>query len=176
MGKIVVAVDTNVIFSAMIRDEGISRAFLLLSIIHPEVKLVISDVIREEIDEHSVEISRKAGMPIALFYKGLNKLLSNVRVVNVKGKFDKEYLLRFVKDRDDAYVVALAFSSGARYIVTYNKKHFKMKALSPKGVKIRTPSEFINELGYLWADRFVEKKGKGVIKKKYSWRLLKRHR
>lgn len=139
MGKIIVAVDTNVIFSAMIREEGISRTFLLLPIIHPDIKLVISDVIREEIDEHSVEISRKAGIPIALFYKGLNKLLSMVEMVSVKGKFNKEYLMRFVKDRDDAHIVALAFSSGARYIVTYNKKHFKTKALSPKGVKIRTP-------------------------------------
>ncbi len=174
MDKIVVAVDTNVIFSAMIRDEGISRVFLLLPIIHPEVELVISDIIREEIDKHSVEISRKVGMPIALFYKGLNELLSNVRVVNIKGKFDKDYLLRFVKDKGDAHVVALAFSSGAKYIVTYNKKDFKTKALSPKGVKIRTPPEFINELGYLWADRFVERKKRGVIKRRYSWKLSKR--
>ncbi len=176
MGKIVVAVDTNVIFSSMIRDEGVSRVFLLLSTIHPDMKLVISDVIYEEINKHKLEIARKAGIPIVLFYRGLNKLLSKVEVVNIRGKFDKEYLMRFVKDRDDAHVVALAFCSGARYIVTYNKKHFIKKALSPKGIKIRTPPEFLSELDYLWVDRFVKKKSRGIIKTKYSWRLSRKHK
>ncbi|MCD6522962.1 MAG: putative toxin-antitoxin system toxin component, PIN family [Candidatus Diapherotrites archaeon] len=168
MEKIIAVVDTNIILSAMIKEEGISRRFLLLPLVDHRLRLVISELIEEEIKKHEVEIARKAGISFPLFRKGLKELLKHLEVIRIRGKTEKDEVVKFVKDKSDAHVVALALVSKADYIVTYNKKDFHIKKLAPKGIKVRTPQELVLDLGYMWVDKFSEEKKRGRRVRKYS--------
>jgi len=157
----------------MITNESICRRLLLLPSIDPKIKFIISNLVMEEIKGHKIEISRKAGIPIMLFMKGLKELLTYVDTVNLTRPDNKEKYLKFVKDVSDAHLVILAIESKADYIITYNKKDFHAKRLAPYGIKIRTPVEFLNELNYFWTDSFIKKKGRDNMLLRYSTKLKK---
>jgi predicted nucleic acid-binding protein len=46
-------------------------------------------------------------------------------------------------DPKDRHVLAAAVKSGAKLIVTYNKKHFPEESRAPYGIELQGPSEFL---------------------------------
>ena len=56
------------------------------------------------------------------------------------------YLLRpYLKDADDDFILELAFSSAADYIITYNTDNFKLSKTF--GVDVITPKTFLQKIG-----------------------------
>lgn len=49
-------------------------------------------------------------------------------------------------DRKDRHVVAGAIVAGAQVIVTTNVRHFSGEHLSPYGIEVLTPDEFLTDL------------------------------
>ena len=56
------------------------------------------------------------------------------------------YLLRpHLKDADDDFILELAFSSGADYIVTYNTRNFRR--IKTFGIEVVNPKSFLQKIG-----------------------------
>jgi predicted nucleic acid-binding protein len=67
-------------------------------------------------------------------------------LISAANRYSIFYLLRpYLKDPDDDFILELAFSSSADFIVTYNTNNFK-KAQS-FGVDIITPKKFLEIIG-----------------------------
>ena len=67
-------------------------------------------------------------------------------IVSEANRYSVFYLLRpYLKDPDDDFILELAFSSSADFIVTYNTNNFKRAQFF--GVDIIKPTEFLREIG-----------------------------
>jgi predicted nucleic acid-binding protein len=67
-------------------------------------------------------------------------------LISAANRYSIFYLLRpYLKDPDDDFILELAFSSSADFIVTYNTNNFK-RAQS-FGVDIITPKKFLEIIG-----------------------------
>jgi predicted nucleic acid-binding protein len=56
------------------------------------------------------------------------------------------YLLRtHLRDADDDFILELAFSSGADYIVTYNTRNFRR--IKTFGIEVVNPKSFLQKIG-----------------------------
>jgi predicted nucleic acid-binding protein len=59
-------------------------------------------------------------------------------------------------DPKDRHVLAAAVSSGARIIVTHNRRHFPSSALAPYGIETLSPDGFLNLLLDLAPDTMMQ--------------------
>ena len=67
-------------------------------------------------------------------------------IVSLADKHPIFYLLRpHLKDADDDFILELAFSSGADYIVTYNTSNFRQSKMFGTGAV--TPKTFLQKIG-----------------------------
>lgn len=67
-------------------------------------------------------------------------------LVAVANRYSVFYLLRpYLPDAEDDFILELAFSSSADYIVTYNQKNFKRVKMF--GVDVITPGELLQKIG-----------------------------
>jgi predicted nucleic acid-binding protein len=60
-----IILNSNVLFSSLIKEEGFTRAVLLLLMRSEEFKFVIPKTVVNEFKLHAGEIARKARLPIA---------------------------------------------------------------------------------------------------------------
>lgn len=67
-------------------------------------------------------------------------------IVSLANRHPIFYLLRpYLKDADDDFILELAFSCGADYIVTYNTTNFKQAKMF--GTDAITPKTFLEKIG-----------------------------
>ncbi len=67
-------------------------------------------------------------------------------IIAAADRYSVFYLLRpWLKDADDDFILELAFSSSADYIVTYNTRNFRQAEMF--GVSTITPKEFLKKIG-----------------------------
>ncbi|QTA81219.1 PIN domain-containing protein [Desulfonema limicola] len=67
-------------------------------------------------------------------------------IVSVANRYSIFYLLRpYLKDADDDFILELAFTCSADFIVTYNTSNFKKAKFF--GVEIINPKEFLQKIG-----------------------------
>lgn len=124
-------VDTNVVVSAALQEEGFPRIALLIAIARP-ARLYISQPI---LDEYSEVLARPA---IGVRRGDRLRLLQLIRT---RGFLVAPYRrLDVTNDPDDNIFVECADAARADYLITGNRKHFPQFW---KGTKIITPREFI---------------------------------
>ncbi|MGA2973205.1 MAG: hypothetical protein ABSE39_11390 [Candidatus Bathyarchaeia archaeon] len=67
--------------------------------------------------------------------------MENVELVPLSGHTSElKRALKLVRDETDAPFAALALARAPSTIITYNKKHFKSRALSSPGIQVLTPA------------------------------------
>ena len=139
--------DTNVLVSSLIREEGITRASLAILLHDENCRISAPADVVEELRKHAQEICNKAGITRSLFEDSLNRLLENVDLAPASA-FENQLhaALRFVRDDSDAPFAALALVKSPSIIMTYNKRHFNSRRLSRRRILVRTPAEAIREL------------------------------
>lgn len=115
-----VFVDTDVVISSLISST--SAAFILLNQTD-EIDLLVSDKSNEEIEK----VIKRLDLDIKKARNLINKRFSIVqlkRIQNLKSEF-KDYVL----DVNDAHIVAGAKAANAKFLVSYNTRHFKTDML-----------------------------------------------
>lgn len=129
------------------RTEGITRTSLAILLHTDNCEVIAPAELSEELRAHSIEISGKAGLTQHQLEEALDRLLENVELVPLSGYTGHlKRALKLVRDETDAPFAALALARVPSTIVTYNKKHFKSRALLRRGVQVLTPAVTVSRL------------------------------
>lgn len=132
-----VFLDTSALIAGIASSRGAARAVLQLA----EIGLIEVIVSRQVIVEADRNIEEK--LPEMLNeYRGFIELLAPVLVDDPHRRDVAKYLT--VINPDDAPILASALTSGADFLITWDRKHFIGKNISiHSNLKIVTPGEFL---------------------------------
>jgi predicted nucleic acid-binding protein len=141
MGLCQIAIDTNVLVSALLSRRGAS--YRLLSLIdsgkfgiNVSVPLIL---------EYEDAAKRLLG-EIPLGEQDIDDVIDYI--CHVAARWKVYYLWRpYLTDPKDDLVLELAVTAGCEFIVPYNKRHFRNVARF--GIRVLTPREFLEEIGEL---------------------------
>jgi len=143
-----VVINSNILFSSLIKEEGFTRAVFLFLKGSMGIKLMIPSTVVGEFKAHIGEIARKSGLSFNDVSKIFENLIENVEKVGESGlKEEVEESINYVKDEKDAPFVAVALKHRPSYILTYNKKDYKIKTLKNLGISVMTPKEALDLVG-----------------------------
>ena len=135
-----VVIDTNVYIAALIKKDSKAREILRLAFykkIIPQISeplfLEYEDVMKREDIQKYIPLSQNEQEELFMAFMSVCK-------------WKKIYYLwrPNLKDEKDNFLVELAVASGAKTIITYNKKDFEQMQLS-FDIEIVTPEEFIKK-------------------------------
>ena len=144
--EIAVVVDTNVIFAALVRSEGLNRYILTL---YPELfPFFYPQVVREEIIDHIDEIAKKAEITPEEIEIAMEIIFEPMTPVSSSQlRHYKQEARKYVWDLADAPFVACALVLKKEYdgviLLTWNIKDYKARKLKNLGIQVITPSEFL---------------------------------
>lgn len=134
-------IDTNVMVAALRSIQGAS--YRLLNLLKNHDKRFRISVSTALILEYEAVLKRE------IHRQGKDMRLIDGFIDDIVSLADRHpifYLLRpHLKDADDDFILELAFSSGADYIVTYNTGNFKQAKLF--GADPVTPKNFLQKIG-----------------------------
>jgi predicted nucleic acid-binding protein len=143
-----IIINSNILFSSLIKEEGFTRAVLLFLKDNKKLKFMIPQTVVNEFRFHVGEIARKSRLTMNDVIRSFEKLLENVEKVNeLKLKEEIKDGLKYVKDENDAPFVAVALKYRPSYILTYNKKDYKTERLKKIGILVVTPREALDLVG-----------------------------
>ncbi len=136
-----IILDTNVLVAALQSINGAS--FRLLKLLQKKDERFEINVSTSIVLEYEAVLKReihRQGKDISIIDKFIDDIVSEAN------RYPIFYLLRpYLKDADDDFILELAFSSGADYIVTYKANNFaKAKYF---GVDIIRPKNFLKKIG-----------------------------
>ena len=144
MGKTKATLDTNILISALGWEGNPKQVFA--KVLKGEIKLVISD-------KHFTELERVLDYTKFQFteeQKGRFKAL----VLAVATLVKPEEKIKVIKeDPDDNIVLECGVAGNVNYIVTGDPDLLKLKEF--RGIKIRTPREFLQEVNDAGAARQI---------------------
>lgn len=129
-----VFLDSDIIISSLISNTG--AAHLILHT--PKLKLFISNYSKKELES---VVSR-----LRINSSQLAKLVQTLTVTNIDNdipqiKIDYQ---KYVSDIDDAHILAGAVNCKARFLVTYNLKHYKVELIKRElGIIVLTPALYL---------------------------------
>lgn len=135
-----VSVDSDVVISSLISQEGAAR--LLLGEKISKVKFYVSNFSFKEqkIVAQRLKISQKK------FQDLVKKRLTVVRLKTTTDQIKKEYQI-YTTDPNDSHIVAGAEASKARFLITYNQRHFRGdKIKKDLNILLLTPAQFLQYL------------------------------
>lgn len=128
-----VFIDSDVFISAVISNKGASN--LLLTNKWSGYDFVISNI-----SVHEIKIVSNRLNLSSIF---VNKLLKKLEFCDL---IDGDLLKyqKYVLDVNDAHVVSGTVTSGSRFLLTYNQKHFKIDLLKDDfSILVMTPAMFL---------------------------------
>ncbi|TSC87585.1 MAG: Uncharacterized protein G01um10147_563 [Microgenomates group bacterium Gr01-1014_7] len=129
-----VFIDSNVIISSLISETGASH--ILLN--NPELELFVTDKSVEEMEEVADRLS--------LSKKKLKNLIKMKFKAIKLGEF-KQDIENYVLDADDAFILAGSKKARARFLISYNTRHFKAdKIAQDLKIVVLTPAQFLQYL------------------------------
>jgi len=155
-------VDTNVLISAMMRSEGITRIAFLFLANDPSNRMLCPRIVTEEIERNYAEIARRAHAPPKLIRAGLDELLTRMTMVD-ESEFSAWMAgsRTLVNDENDTSFAALAVKSSPSVIVTYDKAGYREEELRKSGVLVLTPVEALKHTGVELSDIDIRRRRKG---------------
>lgn len=134
-----VFIDSDVIISSLISSTG--AAYLLL---HGsfDLELFISNLSQEEL----LEVAKKLDIDLNKLKKLIEKNFKVLKIKETVSQLKKKYGT-YVIDPDDAHIVAGAKKSKARFLISYNTKHFiSEKIKQDLGFVVTTPAHLLQYL------------------------------
>ena len=141
MKRYQIIIDTNVLVAALRSKQGASYRLLeLLKDGDSRWQINVSTALILEYEAVLKREIHRQGKDMSVIDKFIDDL---VFVANRHSIF---YLLRpYLKDTDDDFILELAFSSAADYIITYNTSNFERSKTF--GVDVITPKTFLQKIG-----------------------------
>ena len=140
-------INSNILFSSLIKEEGFTRAVLLFLKDNEKIKFLIPMIVVSEFKLHVGEIARKSRLSIKDVILSSDKLLENVEKIN-ESELEEEIKegIKYVRDENDTPFVAVALKYRPSYILTYNKKDYKTERLKKVDVLVVAPKEALDLL------------------------------
>lgn len=130
--------DSDVIISSLLSSTG--AAYLLLNQTDT-LSLFISTLSQKELER----VSERLQIETIALQALLTKRFSRVELANTT-ELQHKYA-EYVLDNNDAHIVAGAEKSHARFLITYNTKHFKIdKIKEDLRILVVTPATFLQYL------------------------------
>jgi predicted nucleic acid-binding protein len=143
-----VVINSNILFSSLIKEEGFTRAALLFLKENKNLRFMIPKTCLEEFKSYAGEIARKSKLTIGNVIMGFEKLTESVERMDESGLKDEiKEGLKYVKDEKDVLFVAVALKYRPSYILTYNKKDYRIKELKQLDVWVVNPKEALDLIG-----------------------------
>lgn len=137
-----IIIDTNVMVSALRSSQGASYRLLDLvkDIDDKRFRINVSTALILEYEAVLKREIHRQGKDMAVIDRFIDD------IVSLADRHPIFYLLRpHLKDADDDFILELAFSSGADYIVTYNTSNFRQAKMFGTGAV--TPKTFLQKIG-----------------------------
>jgi len=136
-----IVVDTNIIFSSLVKVNGLTR-FILSSLKTADLEIVVPEELNSELIKHRETIARKAHTNVKVVDFFIDEIMDGIEEV---GKGDYEPFLEkakgLVNDETDAPFAALAIEFSPSIILTRNIKDYDVKGLEKEGVVVRVPED-----------------------------------
>lgn len=133
-----VFVDSDVIISSLISEKG--AAHLLLN--EQESNFVISSVSREEIEKVASRLGIEQNKLQVLVKKRLKIIKLAPDLKKIKSDFKN-----YTSDPSDTHIIAGASRAKAKFLLTYNLKHFKRQKINEDlGIVVLTPAQYLQYL------------------------------
>jgi putative PIN family toxin of toxin-antitoxin system len=143
-----VVINSNILFSSLIKEEGFTRAVLLFLKDNKNLRFLIPQTVVNEFRFHVGEITRKSKLSMKDVITSFEKLLENVEKINELELTEKiKEGMNYVKDENDTPFVAIALKYKPSYIMTYNKKDYKTEKLKKLDIIVVTPKEALDLIG-----------------------------
>lgn len=128
-------IDSDVSISSLISQTG--AAHLLLN--QSRGTFYISNLSSEEINN----VVKRLDLSVNLFNNLIKKRLQLVHLEKNLDKIRQEYR-DFVLDENDAHVIAGAVKAKASFLLTYNKRHYRIDKIRDKlNMVIYAPAQFL---------------------------------
>lgn len=130
-----VFVDSDVVISSLISSRGAAYYLLRQSSINPVISSVSCTELNRVVERMSLDTHKLESL-----------IRDHVEVFPVRANLSavKNEYHQFVTDINDAHVVAGAHIADARYLITYNLRHFKLDSIKDKlDILILTPALFL---------------------------------
>jgi predicted nucleic acid-binding protein len=132
----IVFLDSDVVISSLISKIG--AAYYLLTHIE-NINLHISNISKSEIET----VIERLSLPNEVFYSILNNNLKVTAIDLMK----IESVTQYVIDQGDAHIILGTRESHARFLVSYNLKHYKTdKIKRDLGIIVISPGQFLQYL------------------------------
>ena len=141
-----IVIDTNVIFSSLLKSEGVTRLVLTLIKQREDVEIFVPKSIYKEIQKYRFEIARRAKISTRLLDLFIKTIFDKITVVDVEESFLKR-AKNYVRDKSDIPFVAVCLKTKSNFLLTFNTKDFKIDKLKRVGIQVLTPVEFLSYLG-----------------------------
>jgi uncharacterized protein len=125
-------IDTNILVSAALKQDGLQRTVLVLAMTRP-ARLYVTNAILAEY--HEVLARREFKIPRGLRQQLLQLMKNRARLVN------PVHALQVTKDPDDNKFLECADAARADYLITGNQRHFPKFW---KKTKVISSREFIS--------------------------------
>lgn len=130
--------DSDVVISSLISKKG--AAYLLIN--QSNLKLFVSNYSEEELEKVSDRLDLSKNKLRAL-------LKRKFKVVKLVGELEKikEQFIDYVLDSNDAHIVAGAKKAKARFLISYNIRHYKQeKIIKDFNIIVTTPAKLLQYL------------------------------
>ena len=138
MNRVKVFVDSDVVISSLISEKG--AAHLLLN--EQKSNFVISNVSKKELERVAISLGVEQGKLQGLVKKRLKLIKLAPDLKKIKSDF-KDY----TGDPNDAHIIAGANRAKAKFLLTYNLKHFKRQKINEDlGIIVLTPAQYLQYL------------------------------
>lgn len=138
MSKRGVFVDSDVIISSLLSTKG--AAYFLLN--EQKDKFTISNISKKELREVADRLGIGQNKLQSLTKERFKSVKLTKDLTKIKGEF-KDY----TSDPDDAHIVAGAVQARAKFLLTYNIRHFNRQKISDDlGIIVLTPAQYLQYL------------------------------
>ena len=134
-----IVIDTNVILAGLLSNKGAS--YKLLTILNDQrFQINVSATLVFEYEE----ILKREQQQIDLNNEDIDNIINGI--CNLANHHEIFYIWRpLVKDKNDDFLIDLAFKCQANFIISYNQRD--LKPIEKFGIFILTPKQFLRLLG-----------------------------
>lgn len=138
MKSIKVFVDSDVIISSLISEKG--AAYFLLD--QQKANFIISSISKVELEEVVDRLQLDQTKLKSLMRKKLKVIKLTKDISSIEKNFKN-----YTSDLDDTHIVAGAIKAKAKFLLTYNLRHFDKQRISKDlSITVLTPAQYLQYL------------------------------
>lgn len=134
MSGLIAFLDANVLYSAALRD--LLMRLALQGLFHPKWSAIVHEEWMAAVQQNFPNITRQQ-------LERTRDLMNLYAKDSLVSGFEHQIEMLQLPDPDDRHVLAAAIHAQAMVIVTQNLKDFPQRVLTPYGIEVQHPDEFI---------------------------------